>query len=84
MARGLFGLCWCDVLTQRPPPIPPDPPTEHPARRCSNGVKLVILDEADHLTNDAQFALRRVIEKYTKNTRCVERLAYLRTGSMDG
>lgn len=35
----------------------------------STGVKLVILDEADHLTNDAQFALRRVIEKYTKNTR---------------
>lgn len=34
-------------------------------------MKLVILDEADHLTNDAQFALRRVIEKYTKNTRCV-------------
>ncbi|KAM3568617.1 hypothetical protein VYU27_009267, partial [Nannochloropsis oceanica] len=38
-------------------------------RLFSNGVKLVILDEADHLTNDAQFALRRVIEKYTKNTR---------------
>ncbi|EWM24137.1 replication factor c subunit 5, partial [Nannochloropsis gaditana] len=40
-------------------------------RLFSNGVKLVILDEADHLTNDAQFALRRVIEKYTKNTRSV-------------
>ncbi len=38
-------------------------------RNRSSGVKLVILDEADHLTNDAQFALRRVIEKYTKNTR---------------
>ncbi|MEM7616811.1 MAG: AAA family ATPase, partial [Pseudomonadota bacterium] len=33
------------------------------------GVKLVILDEADMMTNDAQFALRRVIEKYTANTR---------------
>ncbi|KAL5698917.1 Subunit of heteropentameric Replication factor C (RF-C) [Ranunculus cassubicifolius] len=32
-------------------------------------VKLVLLDEADAMTNDAQFALRRVIEKYTKNTR---------------
>ena len=46
-------------------------PTTHPPTHLphSNGVKLVILDEADHLTNDAQFALRRVIEKYTKNTR---------------
>lgn len=35
----------------------------------NKGVKLVILDEADAMTNDAQFALRRVIEKYTKNAR---------------
>lgn len=33
------------------------------------GVKLVILDEADSMTYDAQFALRRVIENYTPNTR---------------
>ena len=33
------------------------------------GVKLVILDEADSMTYDAQFALRRVIENYTYNTR---------------
>ncbi|GLT47134.1 hypothetical protein SLA2020_208480 [Shorea laevis] len=32
-------------------------------------VKLVLLDEADAMTKDAQFALRRVIEKYTKNAR---------------
>ncbi|CAH8611095.1 unnamed protein product [Dicrocoelium dendriticum] len=31
--------------------------------------KLVILDEADSMTKDAQNALRRIIEKYTENTR---------------
>lgn len=31
--------------------------------------KLVILDEADQMTQDAQNALRRIIEKYTENTR---------------
>ncbi|XP_071946391.1 replication factor C subunit 5-like [Antedon mediterranea] len=34
-----------------------------------SGFKLVILDEADAMTNDAQNALRRVIEKYTENVR---------------
>ncbi len=32
-------------------------------------IKLVILDEADAMTYDAQFALRRVVELYTDSTR---------------
>ncbi|CCW69498.1 unnamed protein product [Phytomonas sp. Hart1] len=31
--------------------------------------KLVVLDEADHMSHDAQAALRRIIEKYTRNAR---------------
>ncbi|XP_052074255.1 replication factor C subunit 5-like isoform X1 [Mytilus californianus] len=34
-----------------------------------SGFKIVILDEADAMTRDAQNALRRVIEKFTENTR---------------
>ena len=33
------------------------------------GVKLIILDEADSMTFDAQFALRRIIEKYSESVR---------------
>jgi len=35
----------------------------------SPSFKIIVLDEADSLTGDAQAALRRVIEKYTKVTR---------------
>ncbi|XP_033355043.1 replication factor C subunit 5 [Bombus vosnesenskii] len=34
-----------------------------------SGFKLIILDEADAMTKDAQNALRRIIEKYTDNVR---------------
>merc|ERR1711976_116647 len=39
------------------------------SRHNKNVPKLIILDECDSMTKDAQFALRRVIEKYTKNSR---------------
>lgn len=40
-----------------------------PSSQSSKPFKLVILDEADMMTSAAQFALRRVIEKYTRNVR---------------
>ncbi|XP_067931456.1 replication factor C subunit 5-like [Watersipora subatra] len=35
----------------------------------TTGFKIIILDEADAMTKDAQNALRRIVEKYTENVR---------------
>lgn len=49
--------------------VPQPPPPTTAAATVSVNFKLVILDEADQMSHDAQAALRRVIEKYTKNVR---------------
>jgi len=35
----------------------------------NTGYKLIILDEVDSMTNDAQFCLRRIMESYSENVR---------------
>ena len=47
---------------------------------CDNSVfpfKLIILDEADALTNDSQYALRRIIDDYSHSTRFIIICNYL-------
>ena len=41
------------------------------SRRFRTGFKIIILDEADAMTKDAQNALRRIVEKYTENVRYI-------------
>jgi DNA polymerase III delta prime subunit len=36
-----------------------------------NGTRMIILDETDSMTTDAQFALRRIIEVYSENVRFI-------------
>jgi DNA polymerase III delta prime subunit len=47
---------------------------------CDNSIfpfKLIILDEADALTNDSQYALRRIIDDYSHSTRFIIICNYL-------
>ena len=46
-----------------------DEDNDAPSATHKTNIKLVILDEADAMTYDAQFALRRVVESYTNSTR---------------
>ena len=43
----------------------------------NKNIKVVFLDEADHLTNDAQTALRNTMETYSRNTRFILTANYL-------
>lgn len=50
-------------------PAGSNPSGSSSAAAAHHHFKLIVLDEADQMSHDAQAALRRVIEKYTKNVR---------------
>lgn len=83
LAKIIIRQLGCDVLTlnassERGIDTVRDKVKEFASNRSKDGnIKIVFLDEADHLTGDAQTALRNTMETYSRNTRFILTCNYL-------